>query len=183
MLPMVGSLEDIRRAKEFIGMAKEELKNERKTFSEIKIGIMIEIPSIALVSDLAAKEVDFASIGSNDLCQYLCAADRMNSEMELYYQSYHPAMFRLFKEIINAFEKAKKPVSICGELGADRFAIPVLLGLGLRKLSMSAAYVAAVKRMLSSFTLKQTEEIAVKVLELPTAAEVKKFLVEAIAGI
>jgi phosphoenolpyruvate-protein phosphotransferase (PTS system enzyme I) len=178
MLPMVGSIEDIRRAKEFICLAREELKNEGETFSEIKIGIMIEIPSIALVSDLAVKEVDFASIGSNDLCQYLCAADRMNSEVESYYQSYHPAMFRLLKEIINVFEKAEKPISICGEMGADKLAIPVLLGLGLRKLSMSAASVAAVKRTLSVFTLKQTEEIAAKVLELPTAAEVKKFLTE-----
>jgi len=176
MLPMVSSLEDIRRAKEFICMAKEELKKEEIVFSEIKTGIMIEIPSIALVSDLAVKEVDFASIGSNDLCQYLCAADRMNSEVESYYQSYHPAMFRLLKDIIKAFDKAEKPVSICGELGAERLAIPVLVGLGLRKLSMSAASVASVKRALSSFTIKQAEEIAAKVLELPTAVEVKKFL-------
>ena len=180
MLPMVSSLEDIRRAKEFICMARDELKKEGKAFSEIKTGIMIEIPSIALVSDLAAKEVDFASIGSNDLCQYLCAADRMNSEVESYYQSYHPAMFRLFKVIINAFEKAEKPVSICGELGADRLAIPVLVGLGLRKLSAGAASVAAVKRTLSDFTVKQAEEIAAKVLELSTAEEVKKFLAEAV---
>jgi phosphotransferase system enzyme I (PtsI) len=180
MLPMVGSLEDIRMAKEFINLAKEKLKEEGKPFSEFKTGIMIEIPSVALISDFAAKEVDFASIGSNDLCQYLCAADRMNSEVETYYQSYHPAMFRLLKEIINAFEKAGKPVSICGELGADRLAIPLLVGLGLRKISVSAASVAAVKRTLSSFTLKQAEEIAVKVLELPTAAEVKKFLEEVI---
>jgi phosphotransferase system enzyme I (PtsI) len=102
----------------------------------------------------------------------------MNSEVEPYYQSYHPAMFRLFKEIINAFEKAGKPVSICGELGAERLAVPLLVGLGLRRISMSAASVAAVKRTLSSFTLKQAEEIAAKVLELPTAAEVKKFLEE-----
>jgi phosphotransferase system enzyme I (PtsI) len=178
MLPMIGSLEDIYRAKEFIGMAMDELKKEGETFSEIKTGIMIEIPSIALVSDLAAKEVDFASIGSNDLCQYLCAADRINSEVESYYQSYHPAMFKLLKDVINAFDKAEKPISICGELGADRLAIPVLVGLGLRKLSMSATSVAAVKRTLSSFTLKKAEKIAAKVLELSTAAEVKKFLAE-----
>jgi len=176
MLPMIGSLEDIRRAKEFVCMAKEELKKKEIVFSEIKTGIMIEIPSIALVSDLAVKEVDFASIGSNDLCQYLCAADRMNSEVESYYQSYHPAMFRLLKDIINAFDKAEKPISICGELGAEKLAIPILVGLGLRKLSMSAASVATVKRSLSSITLKQAEEIAAKVLELSTAAEVKKFL-------
>ncbi|MDR2596217.1 MAG: phosphoenolpyruvate--protein phosphotransferase [Treponema sp.] len=176
MLPMVSSLEDIRRAKEFICIAKEELKKEGAAFSEIKTGIMIEIPSIALISDLAAKEVDFASIGSNDLCQYLCAADRMNSDVESYYQSYHPAMFRLLKDVIKAFDKAEKPISICGELGAERLAIPILVGLGLRKLSMGAASVATVKRSLSSITLKQAEEIAAKVLELPTAAEVKKFL-------
>ena len=97
MFPMVGSLDDIRRAKEFIRIIREDLKNEGIPCGDVKAGIMIEIPSIALVADHAAMEVDFASIGSNDLCQYLCAADRMNSTVESYYQSYHPALFRLIK--------------------------------------------------------------------------------------
>jgi phosphotransferase system enzyme I (PtsI) len=180
MLPMVGSLEDIRRAKEHITSAKVELKKEGKPFGEIKLGIMIEIPSIALIAGFAAKEVDFASFGSNDLIQYLCAADRMNSAVEDYYQSYHPALFRLMKDTVAAFTKAGKPVSICGELGSEPKAVPVLIGLGLRKLSMGASSIAAVKRVVSSVTIEQCEKIADKVLECSTAEEVKKYLAGAL---
>jgi phosphotransferase system enzyme I (PtsI) len=176
MLPMVGSLDDIRRAKELIGEAGAELKKEGKKTAEVRVGIMIEIPSIALIADLAAKEVDFASIGSNDLCQYLCAADRMNSNMEEYYQSYHPAMFRLINHVASFFTKAGKPLSICGELGGDPLAVPVLLGLGLRKLSMGEASIAVVKRAIASVTVKACEEKAKKVLTLSTAAEVREYL-------
>ena len=177
MLPMVGSLDDIRRAKELIGEARAELKKEGKKFAEIKTGIMIEIPSIALIADLAVKEVDFASIGSNDLCQYLCAADRMNSNVEEYYQSYHPAMFRLINNVAASFSKAGKPLSICGELGGDPLAVPVLIGLGLRKLSMGEASIAVVKRAIASVTVKACEEKAKKVLSLSTAAEVREYLI------
>jgi phosphotransferase system enzyme I (PtsI) len=178
MFPMVGSLDDIRMAKEHIASVKKKLKKEGKAFGEAKIGIMIEIPSIALVADLAAKEADFASIGSNDLCQYLCAADRMNSMVEDYYQSYHPAMFRLIKDTVKAFTKAGKPVSICGELGGDPLAAGVLIGLGMRKFSMGAASAAAFKRAVSSVTVKKAEEIAANVLRKHTAAEVKKYLAD-----
>ena len=178
MFPMVGSLDDIRMAKEHIASVKKNLKKEGKAFGEAKIGIMIEIPSIAIVADLAAKEADFASIGSNDLCQYLCAADRMNSMVEDYYQSYHPAMFRLIKETVKAFTKAGKPVSICGELGGDPLAAGVLIGLGMRKFSMGAASAAAFKRAVSSVTVKKAEEIAANVLRKHTAAEVKKYLAD-----
>jgi phosphotransferase system enzyme I (PtsI) len=176
MLPMVGSLDDIRKAKEHIESAKEELSNEGKLYGEFKTGIMIEIPSIALIADLAVKEVDFASIGTNDLIQYLFAADRMNSTVEDYYQSYHPALFKLMKTAIEAFDKAGKPISICGELGCDIPAIPVLLGIGLRKLSMSGASVAAVKSASASVTIEKCEEIAGKVLGMATANEVKQYL-------
>jgi len=176
MLPMVGSIDDIRKAKKIIAEVKDGLKKENIQFGEFKIGIMIEIPSIALVAGLAAKEVDFASVGSNDLCQYLCAADRMNAVVETYYQSYHPGMFKLIKETVSAFNNAKKPISICGELGSDPFAIPVLLGLGLRKFSMGAASVAVVKRAISAVTIVQAEKMARKVLGFATAAEIKKFL-------
>ena len=176
MFPMVSSLEDIRRAKDFVAAVREELINEGKSCGEVKIGIMVEVPSIALIAKHAAEEVDFASIGSNDLCQYLCAADRMNSTVESYYQDYHPALFRLIKETVCAFEKAGKPVSLCGELASDPLVTPVLAGLGLRKLSMGAASVATIKRAIASFTVKQAEETAARVLELSTAADVKEFL-------
>jgi len=176
MFPMVGSLDDIRKAKEIIVEIKDELKKENVQFGEVKIGIMIEVPSIALIAGLVAKEVDFASIGSNDLCQYLCAADRMNAAMEPYYQSYHPAVFKLIKKTVSAFNDAKKPISICGEIGSDPFAIPALLGLGLRKFSMGAASVAVVKRAISAVTVAQAEEMARKVLGFSTASEIEKFL-------
>jgi phosphotransferase system enzyme I (PtsI) len=176
MFPLAGSLDDIRRAKEFIESVKEELEKEGKPSGDFKTGIMIEVPSMALIADLAAKEVDFASIGSNDLCQYLCAADRMNSDVESYYQSYHPALFRLIKETVSAFDIAGKPISICGELAADSLAVPLLVGLGLRKLSVGAASVAAVKRAVASVTVKRAEEIAAKVLEFSTAAEITDYL-------
>jgi len=176
MLPMVGSLDDIRKAKKIIAEVKDGLKKENIQFGEFKIGIMIEIPSIALVAGLAAKEVDFASIGSNDLCQYLCAADRMNAVVETYYQSYHPGMFKLIKETVSAFNNATKPISICGELGSDPLAIPVLLGLGLRKFSMGAVSVAVVKRAIASVTITQAEKMARKVLGFATASEIEKHL-------
>jgi phosphotransferase system enzyme I (PtsI) len=176
MLPMVCSIDDILKAKEIIASVADELKKKKKPFAAAKIGAMVEIPSIALVADHAAKEVDFASIGTNDLCQYLCAADRMNSAVENYYQSYHPAMFKLIKETVTAFENLRKPVSICGELASDPLVVPVLIGLGLRRLSMGEASVAAVKRAIACVSVKKAEEIAVKVLQLPTAAEVEKYL-------
>jgi phosphotransferase system enzyme I (PtsI) len=183
MFPMVASLEDIRMAKEHIVLAKDALKKEKIAFNEIKTGIMIEIPSIAFMASEAAKEVDFASIGSNDLCQYLCAADRMNVEVEKYYQSYHPAMFRIIKEIVTSFTKAGKSISICGELGSDSLAVPLLIGLGLRKFGMGAASVAAVKKSISSITLKKCEEVAQQVLKLSTASEIKNYLADVEAAL
>ncbi len=106
---------------------------------------MIEIPSIIMVADHVAKEVDFASIGTNDLCQYLSAVDRMNPMVSKYYQSYSPSMFRMMKLAIDAFNQEHKPISVCGELGGDLVAAPVLLGLGMRKLSMSKTSVPAIK--------------------------------------
>ena len=176
MFPMVGSLDDIRMAKKHIVAAEDELKKEGKTCREVKIGIMIEIPSIALTAGLAAREVDFASIGSNDLCQYLCAADRTNSAVESYYQGYHPAVWKLIKEAVTAFINAGKSISICGELGSDLYAMPVLAGLGLRKFSMGPASVAAVKSVISSLTIAKAQEIAGKVMQFSTADEVKLFL-------
>ena len=176
MFPMVGSIDDIRKAKDYIFSVRKDLEKEGKACGDVKTGIMIEIPSIALMASLAAKEVDFASIGSNDLCQYLCAADRMNSAVEPYYQSYHPALFAIIKCAVDAFVKAGKSISVCGEMGGDPLAAPVLIGFGMRKLSMGAASVARVKRAVASLTVKKAEEIAARTLEFATAEEVKNYL-------
>lgn len=184
MLPMVASLDDIRRAKAMIEEAKAELRKEGIPFgTAYKLGIMVEIPSIALIADLAAQEVDFASIGSNDLCQYLTAVDRMNPALMDYYQSYHPAMFRLIGYVVEQFQRFHKPVGVCGELGGDPLAAAVLVGLGMRKLSMGLASVAPIKKLLSGLTVQKAEELANAVKALSTADEVKAYLVSELSGL
>lgn len=176
MLPMVSSIEEIKRAKALLEQAKQELRQEKLPFDEgVKLGIMIEIPAVAVIADLIAPEVDFASIGTNDLCQYLMAVDRMNPEVTSYYQSYHPALFRLIGYVVERFKQAGKPICICGELGGDPLAAPVLVGLGIRKLSMSLSSVAAVKRALAGFTVKHMEEMA-RAVENMTDGQAREYL-------
>lgn len=177
MFPMVGTLDDIRAAKKAVQEAQRHLETRGIPFDpKVRIGIMIEIPSIAMIAERAAQECDFASVGTNDLCQYLHAADRMNPKTEAYYQSLSPAMFRTLKMIFDAFTAAGKPVSVCGELAGNPLAAPALAGLGLRKFSMNASSVAAVKRALSGFSLDQCRDIANNVCALDTETDVKQFL-------
>ena len=177
MFPMVGTMDDIRAARAAVDRAKQELRTEHVPFDEnIMIGIMIEIPSIAQIADLAVKEVDFASVGTNDLAQYTHAVDRMNANIAGYYQSFSPSMFRILGHIFSEFNKAGKPISVCGELGGDPLAVVVLAGLGLRKMSMSGSNIARVKRMLSKFTLQEVEEIAETARVLPTQKEILQYL-------
>lgn len=177
MFPMVGTIDDVRAGVCIVNQVKDELRAEKIPFDEkIKVGIMIEIPSIAIISDLAAKEVDFASVGTNDLTQYLHAVDRMNAKIVDYYQSMSPSMFRVLGTIFSEFNKAGKPISVCGELAGDPLAAIVMFGLGLRKFSMNSSSIAQVKRTLSKFTSQETEEIAKKVTSMSTQAEVLDFL-------
>lgn len=177
MFPMVGSIDDIRRANAALQEAREELDHEGIAYNpNMRVGIMIEIPSIALVADMAAQEVDFASIGTNDLTQYTTAVDRMNPAVTSYYQTYHPAMFRLIGYVVEQFNKAGKDICVCGEMGGDKLAAPVLVGLGMRRLSMGLASVAQIKKILSGLTIDKAEYLAQKVRTFATAEEVETFL-------
>lgn len=177
MFPMVGSISDIRRAKAAVSAAKDELRAEKKAFNEnIKLGIMIEIPSIAAVADLAAEEVDFASVGTNDLTQYLCAADRMNPEVSDYYQSLSPAVLRTLGYIFDQFNAKGKPVSVCGELAGNLAAALILVGLGLKKLSMSQSNIASVKAALAGITMEKAHKMAAVCKHFATEDEVKAYL-------
>lgn len=177
MFPMVSSVDDIRRAKQIAEEVRQELEGEGIPFDrEVKLGIMIETPAMAVLADRAAKEVDFASIGTNDLCQYALAVDRLNPEVAEYYQSYHPALFRLIGIAGSAFREAGKPLGVCGELGGDPLAAPVLVGLGVTKLSMSASAVAGVKKMLCGLTMEEARHIAQQAANRSTAKEVHRFL-------
>lgn len=177
MFPMVGSLEDYRAAKAQTIAVMAQLDGEGIPYDKnIPLGIMIEIPSIAVMADLAAAEVDFASIGTNDLCQYLCAADRLNPAVAQNYQSYSPAMFRCLHSICTAFTAAGKPVSICGELAGEAKAIKLLVGLGFRKLSMAAASHAAVKATICNFSLQDAEQLAAQALKCTTQDDILNLL-------
>ena len=179
MFPMVASMDDIRQAKSCLESAKAELTAEGIPFSpDLKVGIMVEIPAIALLADQAAREVDFASIGTNDLTQYLTAVDRGNPEVCAYYQTYHPSLFRLIGYVVRSFAAQGKPVGVCGEMGGDPLAAAVLIGLGMRQLSMGAASVASIKQMILSTSCETAKALAETVCGLSTADEVRQYLKE-----
>jgi phosphotransferase system enzyme I (PtsI) len=177
MFPMVSALDEIRETKAILNQVKLELKNEHIPFdNDIKTGIMIEVPSAAIIADKMAKEVDFASIGSNDLTQYLTAADRINPQTSRYYQTFHPAIFRLINQTVQAFKGQGKPICLCGEMAGDPLAAPVLAGLGIRKLSMNRSSVARAKQVLAGLTIQKMEELAATVQDMETESDVKSFL-------
>ncbi len=178
MIPMVASMDDIYKSKEIIAEAKSELKAQNIEFGPMKFGVMIEIPSLALIAEKVAKEVDFASIGTNDLCQYLTAVDRLNPYVEKYYQNHSPALYRSVNLCVKAFKDLNKPLSVCGELGGDLIGAAVLIGLGIDKLSMAKSKVAAVKKMISTHRMKEFSDMALKVLDFNTEKEVLQFMKE-----
>jgi len=179
MFPMVGSLDDIRKAKAAVEEVKEELRASGIPYDEgIKLGIMIEIPSIALIADQAAKEVDFASIGTNDLCQYTMAVDRMAPGLQDYYQNLSPAILRLLHMSISAFVSAGKPISVCGEMGGDPVSAVALVGMGLRKLSMNSVNIARIKAALSRINVLQAEEAVVKAMNCMTERDARQELLK-----
>lgn len=177
MLPMVGGLEDIRRAKDLFFQARDELSAQKIPVADsIQLGVMLEIPSAALMADRIAQEVDFASIGTNDLCQYLLAVDRTNAAVESYYQRFHPAVLRMLRYCAEEFHRAGKPLSVCGEMAGDVRSARLLLGFGIRKLSMGAAMVAGIKRMVTQTTLTELKNIADQALAMDTDREIEEFL-------
>lgn len=149
MLPMISGVQEVRQARVILEEAKEELLRSGIAFdTTIKMGIMIEVPSAAVIADLLAKETDFFSIGTNDLCQYVLAADRMNKQIKDLYDPYHPAVLRLIRYVIEQGHLHGLPVGMCGELAGDPQATSLLLGMGLREFSMSAPAIPAIKDIL-----------------------------------
>jgi len=179
MLPMVGSLDDIRKAKAIVKEVKNELSREGIEYKpDVPLGIMIEIPAIAVIADIVVGEVDFASIGTNDLCQYLTAVDRLNPKVTEYYQSYHPAMFRLIGQAASAFNAAGKSISVCGEMGGEPMAAAVFIGLGIKKLSMGLSSVPEIKKLIANLTLSKAKTLAGRVIGCTTADDVELYIKE-----
>ena len=177
MFPMIATLDEFREAKSILIEEKEKLqKNDVKVSDHIEVGIMVEIPSTAVLADVFAKEVDFFSIGTNDLIQYTIAADRMNEQVSYLYQPYNPAILRLVKNVIDAAHKEGKWVGMCGEMAGDEIAIPILIGLGLDEFSMSATSILPARSQILKLNKEELKEAAKQVLAMGTAEEVKTYI-------
>ncbi|WP_433749226.1 phosphoenolpyruvate--protein phosphotransferase [Falsibacillus pallidus] len=173
MFPMISNLQEFRDAKSILLEEKAKLSESGvETAEHIEVGIMVEIPSTAVMADLFAKEVDFFSIGTNDLIQYTMAADRMNERVSYLYQPYNPAILRLVKMVIDAAHKEGKWAGMCGEMAGDEIAIPILLGLGLDEFSMSATSILKARSQIARLNKSDVEKLAEEVLQLRTNEEV-----------
>jgi len=166
MFPMVSDLSEIRKAKNIIQEVKEELRQEGKEFNpECKIGIMIEVPSAVMTADILAREVDFFSIGTNDLIQYTLAVDRINEKVAHLYQPLHPSVIRMIKMTIESAHRAGIWISLCGEMAANPIIAVILMGMGIDKLSMAAVNIPEVKRIIRKITFKQAQQLAEAILQ------------------
>ncbi|PZE19332.1 phosphoenolpyruvate--protein phosphotransferase [Paenibacillus xerothermodurans] len=177
MFPMIAVLSELREAKRILAEEREKLQQEGIPVSDsIEVGMMIEIPAAALSADHFAKEVDFFSIGTNDLIQYTMAADRMNESVAYLYQPYNPSILRLVHMVIKAGQRAGIWTGMCGEMAGDQTAIPLLLGMGLHEFSMSAGSVLPARELVSRLSRKEWAELAEEALAMGTQEEVKQFV-------
>jgi phosphotransferase system enzyme I (PtsI) len=181
--PMVSGVAEIRAVKALLEEAKAELRNEAIPFDEgIEIGIMIEIPSAVIIADLLAREVDFFSVGTNDLIQYALAIDRTNEHLSHLYEPLHPAVLRSLKMVVDAAHVAGIDACICGEMAGEAEYLPILLGLGFDELSMNAVSILRVKKILRLCSKTEADRLVASVLNLSTAQEVEAFLKVEIAA-
>ncbi|HDR1205798.1 TPA: phosphoenolpyruvate-protein phosphotransferase PtsI [Pasteurella multocida] len=182
MFPMIISVEEIRELKSVIETLKQELRNEGKAFDEsIQIGVMVETPSAAVNAKFLAKEVDFFSIGTNDLTQYTLAVDRGNELISHLYNPMSPSVLSLIKQVIDASHAEGKWTGMCGELAGDEKAAVLLLGMGLDEFSMSAISVPRIKKLIRNVNYEDTKALAVKALQQPTAVEIEQLVEDFLA--
>lgn len=179
MLPMISSVDELRAAKDIINEVKEELKAEKVKFDKnVKVGIMIEIPSAAIMAEQLATECDFFSIGTNDLIQYTVAVERGNEKISDLYTKFHPAVIRLIKMAIDGAHKSKIFCGMCGEAAADEKFIPLLVGLGLDEFSMNPTKILNSRKMIRSLNHKECKKLVQEVLKMSSASEIKARLEE-----
>lgn len=177
MLPMVSGLAEFRQALSLIGEVKNDLQREGVEFAdEVPVGVMIEVPSAAVISDLLAREADFFSIGTNDLIQYTLALDRSNEHVSYLYEPLHPAILRLLRQVIDNAQAAGIPVSICGEMAGEPLYTLILLGFGLDKLSMNAISIPHIKHIIRSSSFAEARSMLEESLQMASAAEIEKFV-------
>ena len=179
MFPMISSLEELLQAKEVCEEVKEQLKSEGIDYSDdVEIGMMIEVPSAAIISDVLAKHVDFFSIGTNDLIQYTCAVDRMNQKISYLYNPFNPAVLRLIKMVIDNAHKENKLVGMCGEVAGDQLMIPILIGFGLDEFSMSPISILPARKLINSLSYEDMKKLSEEILSLENTEEIKAYVEE-----
>lgn len=177
MFPMISSIEELRKAKDIAKEVRMDLKNENIAYSEeVEIGIMVEIPAVAVHAKAFAKEVDFFSIGTNDLIQYTTAVDRGNQNISDLYNQYHPAVLRLIKMTIDGGHEEGIWVGMCGEVAGDKKLLPVLLGMGLDEFSMSSGSILRARYQIRNTDKAEMETKIEEILDLPTAEDVEKYI-------
>ena len=177
MFPMISGIEELRRARQILEECKRELKSEGKAFNpDIEVGVMIEVPSAAMIADLIVKEASFISIGTNDLLQYSLAIDRVNEHVAYLYEPFHPAVLRIIKGVVEAANKAGVSVSVCGEMAGEPEYALILLGFGVDQLSMNAYSVLRVKRLIRSISHAEAKKICKNILNFATAKEVENYI-------
>jgi phosphotransferase system enzyme I (PtsI) len=177
MFPMISGVNELRAARKMLGAVRESLVRQGIIVDdELKIGIMIEIPSAVTIADQLAREVDFFSVGTNDLVQYALAIDRVNEHVAHLYEPLHPAILRMIKQVVDAGHRAGIPTSLCGEMAGEALYIPILLGLELDSLSMNPLAIPRVKKIIRSASLEECKIYLREVLDLPTADEINESL-------
>ena len=177
MLPMISSLHEVRDAKQVLEAAKQELRARGKDFDDsVPLGVMIETPAAAMIAEELAEEVEFFSIGSNDLVQYTLAVDRGNDRVAYLYDPFHPAVLRLLDRTVRAARKQKKWVGLCGEMAGDPLATLLLVGLGLDELSAAPAVVPEIKAIIRSTSYGYARRVVAKALKMKTGSDVRRYL-------
>ncbi|MGR5287834.1 phosphoenolpyruvate--protein phosphotransferase [Vibrio maritimus] len=179
MIPMISSMEEILWVKDILAEVRQDLRKEQVPFDEkIPLGIMMEVPSVAFIIDQCCEEVDFFSIGSNDLTQYLMAVDRDNAKVTKHYNSLNPAFLRTLDHVVNEVHRHGKWIGLCGELGAKGSVLPLLVGLGLDEISMSAPSIAATKERISNLDSRECRQLLNKAMQCRTPLEVEHLLAQ-----
>jgi phosphotransferase system enzyme I (PtsI) len=177
MFPMISGIEEIREAKRIFCEVKDDLSARGiPVGNDIEIGVMIEVPSAVIIADELAKEVDFFSIGTNDLIQYALAIDRINERVTYLYEPLHPAVLRLIKQVVDIGHRAGIRVAMCGEMAGDPAYIMILLGLEIDELSMNPLAIPRVKKFIRGSTLKESRKLLEKVMTFSSAAEIREFV-------
>ncbi|MGB5218466.1 MAG: phosphoenolpyruvate--protein phosphotransferase [Smithella sp.] len=177
LFPMISSVEEIREAKKLLAEARQELIDEGLQIPhKIEIGAMIEVPSAVVIADKLAREVDFFSIGTNDLIQYSLAIDRANERLTYMYEPLHPAVLRLIQSVVDAAHEAKIDVAMCGEMAGDPLCILILLGMELDELSMNHLAIPRIKKIIRESTLEESKTMLKKAMSFNTASEVRSYV-------